>query len=171
MTDLVFVLDEEGRLLDYHVPGQRSRHAIRVDSRGKPFADVLPETAERALAQKLELAKAGAHVRLDYELDLPGDRSFRSAYITPRWDPTGRYRGVTMVSRDMTESWLLEEKLRQREKMDAIGQLAGGIAHDFNNQLTGILGHAELPHSSTHEARLRRGRENHCMANVPGPEA
>jgi|HubBroStandDraft_6_1064221.scaffolds.fasta_scaffold23800_2 two-component system cell cycle sensor histidine kinase/response regulator CckA len=37
-----------------------------------------------------------------------------------------------------------EQKLRQLEKFEAIGQLAGGIAHDFNNVIAAIMGWAEL---------------------------
>lgn len=59
-------------------------------------------------------------------------------------DESGSEIGILEITRDITETTLLEAELHQSRKMEALGTLAGGIAHDFNNILASILGNSEM---------------------------
>jgi len=67
----------------------------------------------------------------------------------------GRVARVVTVIRDITEAVEAQEKLRQTEKLEALGQLASGIAHDFNNELAAVMGYGELISSRVEDPELR----------------
>ncbi|NQU71364.1 MAG: PAS domain S-box protein, partial [Rhodospirillales bacterium] len=84
-------------------------------------------TARRADGSEFPVELSIAHMRRD------GDHFF-----------SGFIRDITQRVQAEAEHAELENRLRQAQKMEAVGQLTGGIAHDFNNLLSVTLGNAEF---------------------------
>jgi len=140
--------DLEFRVADWNPSAERIFGYTREEALGQHASFIVhPQFRERVdRVWKALLEQKGATRNVGENDNITKDGRIISCewYNTPLVDESGRVLGVASLAQDVTERVALEERLRQSQKMEAVGRLAGGVAHDFNNLLTVILGYSQI---------------------------
>jgi PAS domain S-box-containing protein len=146
--DAIFTMDQRLSIREFNPAAEAMFGHKRTNILGQHVDMLLPERERQALRSALEqYADGGRGPLAGRQLELHGLRADGSEFpleltvARVRGDTRG---GTTGFIRDITERRLLEEQLRQSQKLEAIGRLASGVAHDFNNILMSIMGSADL---------------------------
>jgi PAS domain S-box-containing protein len=113
--------------------------------------DALLHPDDRSLFHIRLAALARGEMVSDFDVRL---RARDGTWRWVNWTEILEGETVYGIGRDVTQRKLLEDQLRQSQKMEAVGQLTGGIAHDFNNMLTGILGGIDMVRRRVSQGRL-----------------
>jgi PAS domain S-box-containing protein len=136
-----------------------------------------PEDFARWEAARNELfAGTGERLAMEVRYVVRGEIRWHSLQGICRRDSTGkviRWAGSTtdITERKRAEEELraMERKLRQAQRLEAMGTLAGGIAHDFNNILGAILGYGEMAQRDAPKgSRLARDLDSIIIAGERG---
>jgi PAS domain S-box-containing protein len=142
-------MDENGIVADWNSQAEKLFGWSRSEALGKPLADlIIPEMHQSAHRAGLErFLRTGEGAILGHRLEIEARRrDQREIKVELSITALKRRDGVVFNGfvRDLTDRIAAEERLRQAEKMEAVGQLTGGIAHDFNNLLQGVTGSLDL---------------------------
>jgi PAS domain S-box-containing protein len=152
----IYMLDPEGRVSSWNAGAERFKGYSADEIMGEHFSRFYTEEDLEADIPRIALETATREGRFEAEgwrKRKDGSRFWASVIIDPIRNEEGELLGFAKVTRDLSEKRDIEDRLRQSQKMEAVGQLTGGLAHDFNNLLTGISGSLEMI-----QLRMAQGR-------------
>lgn len=144
MPSLVIHIDARSRVTYRNQSSLATLLGFKHTGAGVALNDALDVTRFTDLHQAVQAALHGEPGQFVRELTT-GNKHYEAQFsFVPEHNAHGEVCGCFMVMTDVTELKMLQARLRQAEKMQAIGQLTGGVAHDFNNLLGVILGNLQL---------------------------
>ncbi|MEW6262542.1 MAG: PAS domain S-box protein [Thermodesulfobacteriota bacterium] len=142
----VFITDPEGIIRYVNPAFEHITRYRRSEILGQSTGIIESGKHDRAFMKKIIETLRRGEVWSGRITGKKKDGAFYEAEVTasPVKDETDEIINYVILHRDVTREAKLETRLRQAQKVEAIGTLAGGIAHDFNNILTAIIGYTQM---------------------------
>jgi two-component system sensor histidine kinase PilS (NtrC family) len=148
MTSGLLTTDLEGIVVSVNRAGLEILGDGSATAVGRPLAELgLLDAAGFREASDTANRSDAPERRANTEVERPlsnGSKQVLGLSISALRDAGGQHRGFIVTFRDLTELRRLQDELRLRDRMAAVGELAAGLAHEIGNPLAAISGSVQL---------------------------
>ena len=134
----IVAIDERGHVLTWNRMAETIVGLTREQLRTTPLARLLPDRSwHQSLVRSLEVGVETD--RTEHDLVRPDGTSVPVEVRTaPLRDGEGRVRGAVATLVDLSSLKGMEERIRQLDRLAAVGRFVSSVAHELRNPLTGI---------------------------------
>ncbi len=133
--------DLKGNIYTFNATAAEITGLSAEQMRGEPISTLFGDI-NLSLEHALELTETGEHPsRFEADFITPQKEFVRIGYsITPLLSENGEAKGLIFSFQDLTEIRTMEENVRRKDRLAAVGRVAAGLAHEIRNPLGAMRG-------------------------------
>jgi len=140
----------DGEIISFNAAAAEITGVTADEARGTPISDLFGDISE-AIEISMNATDRGEHIpRFEVDLTTPEGFAVRIGFgVSELYSEVNERTGFIVTFQDLTDIRSMEESVRRKDRLAAVGRVAAGLAHEIRNPLGAMRGAIQVLESNT----------------------